>query len=83
MSDTRAQLANACDLALVGDWDAAHVIAQRHEDDPVGCWLHAILHKIEGDAPNSRYWYRKAGQFYEGFPDPLAELRAIKATLTY
>ena len=40
-------------------------------------------HKIEGDAGNARYWYGKAGQAYEAFPDPQAELAAIKAVLSY
>ena len=83
MPIARAELALACDHALGGHWDAAHAIVQRDEDDKTSCWIHAVLHKIEGDAPNARYWYREAGQFYESFSDPAAELRAIKATLTY
>lgn len=83
MAIDRAALAEACDLALSGKWDAAHAIVQRVEDDRTACWIHAVLHKIEGDASNSRYWYGEAGQFYESFADPQDELRAIKATLTY
>ncbi|HRK18513.1 MAG TPA: hypothetical protein PK970_06125 [Hyphomicrobiaceae bacterium] len=83
MTVDRALLAEACDLALAGKWDAAHAIVQRDEDDRTSCWIHAVLHKIEGDAANSRYWYGQAGQFYESFSDPSDELRAIKATLTY
>ena len=45
--------------------------------------MHAVLHKIEGDAANARYWYRLAGQAYEAYADPKAELAAIKAVLTY
>lgn len=76
-------IVRAADLALAGDWQAAHAIVQAHEDDRTACWLHACLHKIEGDADNSRYWYRRAGQFYESYADPKAELAAIKAALTY
>lgn len=83
MPISRTELAEACDQALAGNWDAAHQIVQRDEDDKTSCWIHAVLHKIEGDAPNARYWYREAGQFYESFADPASELRAIKATLTY
>ncbi len=83
MAIGRTELARACDLALAGDWDAAHAIVQADEEAPAACWIHATLHKIEGDAGNARYWYRRAGQFYESFADPAAELRAIKATLTY
>ena len=42
------------ELAIAGDWDGAHAIAQREETDPVGCWLHACLHKMEGDTGNAR-----------------------------
>ena len=83
MSISRADLAQACDLALAGHWDAAHAIVQADEDGTTSCWIHAVLHKIEGDEPNARYWYRQASQFFESYPDPAAELRTIKATLTY
>lgn len=76
-------LVTAIDLALQGDWAAAHAIVQRDEIDRFACWVHAVLHKIEGDAPNARYWYGLAGQFYESFADPKAELATIKAALTY
>jgi hypothetical protein len=71
------------DLAIAGDWQAAHAIVQRHEGDATSCWIHAVLHKIEGDAGNSRYWYRRAGQSYEAYADAAAELAAIKAALSY
>jgi hypothetical protein len=73
----------AIDLALAGDWGAAHALVQRHEGDTSADWVHAVLHKIEGDEANSRYWYREAGRFYESYADPKAELAAIKAGLTY
>jgi len=79
----RQDLIRAVDLALAGDWDAAHEIAQQDEVDAAFCWVHAVLHKIEGDAANARYWYRLAGQAYEAYADPKAELAAIKAVLTY
>jgi hypothetical protein len=44
-----------------GDWDAAHDIAQdMHTRD--GSWLHAYLHRKEGDQWNAGYWYRQAGK---------------------
>ena len=63
--------------------EGAHKIVQEDEEDATSCWIHAVLHKIEGDAGNSRYWYRRAGQSYEAYPDAKAELAAIKAVLTY
>jgi hypothetical protein len=80
---SRQDLIGAVELAMTGDWKAAHEAVQKHEDDATACWIHAVLHKIEGDAANSRYWYGRAGQAYEAYQDPKAELSAIKAVLTY
>ena len=44
---------------LHGDWDAAHELAQA-QDDAEGAWVHAWLHRIEGDLGNADYWYRRA-----------------------
>ena len=44
-----------------GDWDEAHRIAQ-DIDDRWGAWVHAYLHRKEGDVANAGYWYRRAGQ---------------------
>ena len=44
-----------------GNWDAAHSIAQEI-DDRTGSWIHAYLHRKEGDVGNAGYWYRRAGQ---------------------
>jgi hypothetical protein len=42
-----------------GDWNKAHECAQADEDT-AGCWVHAYLHRREGDAGNAGYWYRRA-----------------------
>jgi len=44
---------------LRGDWDAAHDLAQA-QSDADGAWVHAWLHRIEGDLGNADYWYRHA-----------------------
>jgi hypothetical protein len=44
-----------------GDWNAAHETAQS-VDDESGAWVHAYLHRKEGDAANAAYWYRRARQ---------------------
>ena len=44
---------------LRGDWQAAHELAQA-QDDADGAWVHAWLHRIEGDLANADYWYRRA-----------------------
>lgn len=44
-----------------GDWDAAHRLAQ-DVDSREGAWVHAYLHRKEGDEANAGYWYRHAGR---------------------
>jgi hypothetical protein len=44
-----------------GEWDTAHRIAQDIET-PEGAWVHAYLHRKEGDIGNARYWYRRAAR---------------------
>jgi hypothetical protein len=72
------ELLKALDLALAGEWDAAHNIVQQHENDSTAAWLHAVLHKLEGDASNSRYWYRRAGKLEHADDEPRAELGLIR-----
>jgi hypothetical protein len=73
MTDFRATLSNpkpadgvtpplaALWWAAKGDWDAAHKIVQ-DESDANAAWVHAYLHRVEGDLGNAGYWYRQAGQ---------------------
>jgi hypothetical protein len=49
------------------DWQKAHEIAQ-DIDDPQGSWIHAYLHRKEGDTANAGYWYRKAGKQMPSVP---------------
>ena len=44
-----------------GDWETAHTVAQEIED-PTGAWIHAYLHRKEGDLDNAAYWYQRAHQ---------------------
>jgi hypothetical protein len=44
-----------------GDWAAAHELAQA-QGDRTGAWVHAYLHRKEGDADNAAYWYGRAGE---------------------
>ena len=74
----KEELLEAVDLALSGQWDQAHQIVQRSEDDPVAAWIHAVLHKVEGDLDNSRYWYRRAGKMEHVNDEARAELAMIK-----
>jgi hypothetical protein len=44
-----------------GDWDRAHRIVQ-DDASREAAWVHAYLHRVEGDLSNASYWYRQAGQ---------------------
>lgn len=76
-----AELKLAVQAALDGEWDTSHNIAQNYQDTTAN-WIHAVLHKIEGDVWNSKYWYAKtAGKKYENFSDVVDELKAIQRNL--
>jgi len=47
--------------AAKGDWDKAHKIVQ-DESTREAAWVHAYLHRVEGDLGNASYWHRQAGQ---------------------
>lgn len=62
-----------------GDWQAAHLIVQLDESAPLACWAHGIVHLMEGDRDNARYWYRRAGRGFPALADLSAELRELAA----
>ena len=75
------ELKMAVQAALDGDWHKSHNIAQDYSDNSAN-WIHAVLHKIEGDVWNSKYWYaRTNGKMYEDFSDAREELVAIQNSL--
>ena len=47
--------------AAKGQWDQAHKIVM-NEETASAAWVHAYLHRVEGDLGNAGYWYRQAGQ---------------------
>ncbi len=64
-----------------GDWNAAHGIVQRDEEGALACWAHGIVHLMEGDASNARYWYRRAGRPFPARARVEAEIEALRAAL--
>ena len=82
MNAPSSELLRAVDLAVSGDWEAAHELVQQYEDDATAAWIHAVLHKIEGDLGNARYWYCHADRMNHVADEPMAELATIKAHLT-
>lgn len=75
--DALARLA-ADGFAMGPAWEQAHALAQSREGEPTHDRLHALLHRIEGDAGNAGYWYRRAGgaPFQGSFADEAAALLA-------
>ena len=70
-------LARAVELLEAGTWQQAHEIVQGDESE-LGAWLHGIVHTLEGDIDNARYWYRKAGRAFPGrdaIPDEIVAAR--------
>jgi len=59
--DDIPMLLQALLLDAAGDWDNAHRIAQDDYSQD-GSWVHAYLHREEGDLGNASYWYRSAGK---------------------
>ena len=82
MSAPNDDLLRAVELALAGDWEAAHQLVQQYEDDAMAAWIHAVLHKIEGDLGNAQYWYHRADRMDHVADEPRAELAVIQAELT-
>ena len=62
-----------------GDWKAAHEIVQEDEESPLSCWAHGIVHIMEGDLANARYWYRLAKRDFPDELDVRREVAALKA----
>ena len=60
-------------------WEAAHEIVQKDEESPLSCWAHGIVHLMEGDISNARYWYGEAGRAFPEAPSVAAEIRALKS----
>ena len=77
-----AELRRAVEVALTGDWQAAHLIAQKYEDDDVAGWIHAVVHRMEGDLANAGYWYRRVGRPLREAVATADELREIQKALS-
>ncbi len=50
-----------------GNWHEAHRLAQA-QDDQSGAWVHAYLHRVEGDNGNAGRWYSRAGKAHSSAP---------------
>lgn len=74
-------LGRAIDLLAAGDWRQAHQIVQT-EESRLAAWLHGIVHTLEGDLDNARYWYRRADRAFPGADAVQAEIAAAQREVT-
>ena len=75
-----AILVAALDRLRANDWQGAHVLVQDLED-PVGFRIHGLVHRLEGDLSNSRYWYGRANAVLDMHCSVADEIGAIAAQL--
>jgi hypothetical protein len=73
-------LATAVRYLRKGEWQKAHPIVQE-DASPLGCWAHGIVHMMEGDLGNARYWYRRAQRPFPVPVDAQAEVAALAAAV--
>lgn len=75
------RLAAVANMLARGDWRAAHEIVQGDDDSPLSCWAHGIVHLMEGNTANARYWYRAAGRDFPSLPSFPKEIASFKKAL--
>lgn len=75
-----SRLARAVELLEAGAWQQAHEIVQE-DTSGLAAWLHGIVHTLEGDLDNARYWYRKADRVFRGVEAVQEELAAARQSL--
>ena len=78
---SKAELQRAVAFLRSGDWEAAHKIVQQDEDSPLSCWAHGIVHLMEGDVSNARYWYREAKREFPRTPSIPDEIASLEVAL--
>lgn len=71
-------LVRAVELLAAGAWPQAHQIVQQ-DKSVLAAWLHGIVHTLEGDLDNARYWYRQAGRPFPGAAAVQQEIAAARA----
>jgi hypothetical protein len=80
-SQLTPKLVEAVEHALAGEWQRAHLIVQDHDGDRIANWIHAVVHRMEGDLGNARYWYKRGGRTLRDDVSIQAELQEIRAEL--
>jgi hypothetical protein len=78
--DSSKALARAVAHLESRDWQAAHEIVQ-HDESDLAAWLHGIVHTLEGDLENARYWYRRVRRAFPGPEAVAAEIARARQAL--
>jgi Tfp pilus assembly protein PilF len=78
--DRSAALVKALAHLDAGEWQRAHEIVQA-DKSVLAAWMHGIVHTIEGDLDNARYWYRKAKREFPGAGAVQQEIDAARERL--
>lgn len=78
----KAILRESLNKVHAGDWQGAHALID-HLDHTLACWLHASLHRQEGDRGNAAYWYGRANRSFceDRFTDERARIASAVAAL--
>jgi len=74
-------LRRAAELLATKDWQGAHAIVQ-DDPSPLAAWMHGIVHLLEGDVSNARYWYERAGRAFPGEAAVQDEINAVCAQVS-
>jgi hypothetical protein len=77
----QADLERAVDLLGRGDWQGAHGIVQE-DNSRLSCWAHGIVHIMEGDTSNARYWYRQAKRPFPREVSAAKEIESLRKELS-
>ena len=76
-----SEIERAIEMLERGDWQGAHEIVQKDEESRLSCWAHGIVHILEGDIPNARYWYRQAKRPFPHEPTAAKEIQSLRKEL--
>jgi hypothetical protein len=80
--ESAADLARAVAHLERRDWQAAHAIVQ-DDKSTLAAWLHGIVHTLEGDLENARYWYRRARREFPGPEQVATEIAQARRALEH
>ena len=81
MPSPEPSLTRAVELLDAGDWQQAHEIVQKEKSD-LAAWLHGIVHTLEGDLDNARYWYGRAKREFAGAAAVKEEIAAARRAVS-